>query len=63
MIVILISVVYICALILNLEHMKTLDGLLCNILFLIEKSQKKGSQRLNADKSLLYWEIGRLRCL
>ena len=40
--------------------MKTLDGLLCNILFLIEKSQKKGSQRLNADKSLLYWEIGRL---
>lgn len=34
MIVILISVVYICALILNLEHMKTLDGLLCNILFL-----------------------------
>ena len=60
MIVILISVVYICALILNLEHMKTLDGLLCNILFLIEKSQKKGSQRLNADKSLLYWEIGRL---
>ena len=40
--------------------MKRREDLLRDILFLIEKSQRKGSRRLNADKNILYWEIGRL---
>ena len=44
----------------NKMNMKRREDLLRDILFLIEKSQRKGSRRLNADKNILYWEIGRL---
>ena len=33
--------------------MKRREDLLRDILFLIEKSQRKGSRRLNADKNIL----------